>query len=73
MSKIICKIIKSGSLESKKGVHLNYPIKLNALTEKDIYALKLGKELGINYFAISFVNNHKDILDVKKIVGNKKT
>ena len=69
-NKIICKIIKSGSLESKKGVHLNYPIKLNALTEKDIYALKLGKLLGIKNFAISFVNNHKDIYDVKKIVGN---
>ncbi len=69
---ITCKIIKSGTLESKKGVHLNYPVKLNPLTEKDIYALKLGKELGIDYFAISFVNNHKDVLDVKKIVGNKK-
>ena len=71
-NKIICKIIKSGSLDSKKGVHLNYPIKLSPLTQKDIYALKLGKELGINYFAISFVNKHQDILDVKKIIGNKR-
>ena len=71
-NKVFCKIIKSGFLESKKGVHIDYPIKLNSLTDKDIYALKLGKELDINYFAISFVNNHKDIYDVKKIVGDKK-
>ena len=69
-NKITCKIIKSGLLQSKKGVHINYPIRLNPLTEKDIYALKLGKLLGIKNFAISFVNNHKDIHDVKKIVGN---
>ncbi len=71
-NKILCKIIKSGFLESKKGVHINCPVKLNSLTDKDIYALKLGKKLDINYFAISFVNNHRDINDVKKIVGVKK-
>ena len=71
-NKIICKIIKSGFLQSKKGVHVNYPIKLNPLTSKDIYALKIGKSLNINYFAISFVNNHKDIYAVKQIIGNKK-
>ena len=71
-NKIICKIIKSGFLQSKKGVHVNYPIKLNPLTSKDIYALKIGKSLNINYFAISFVNNHKDIYAVKQIIGSKK-
>ncbi len=71
-NKILCKITKSGFLESKKGVHINFPIKLNSLTDKDVYALKLGKKLNINYFAISFVNNHTDIYDVKKIVGEKK-
>ena len=69
---LVCKIIKGGYLQSKKGVHVNYPIKLKPLTEKDVYALKLGKLLNINYFAISFVNNHNDINEVKKIVGKKK-
>ena len=70
--KLICKVIKSGYLQSKKGVHINYPIRLNALTEKDIYALKLGSTMNINHYAISFVNSHKDINKVKQIVGNKK-
>ena len=68
---LISKVIKSGFLESKKGVHININIKLPALTKKDIYAFKLSKKYNINYFAISFVNSHHDIEDVKKIVGSK--
>jgi pyruvate kinase len=71
-NKLVCKVIKSGYLQSKKGVHINYPIRLNPLTEKDIYALKLGAKMNINYYAISFVNSHKDIDKVKQIIGNQK-
>ena len=70
--KLICKVNKSGYLQSNKGVHINHPIKLNALTEKDIYALKLGYTMNINHYEISFVNSHKDIDKVKEIVGSKK-
>lgn len=68
---LLCKVIKSGLLESNKGVHLNKNIKLPALTEKDIFALNLGKKMGIKYYAISFVNNHKDINEVKKLVKSR--
>lgn len=71
-TKLICIVVKSGYLQSKKGVHINYPVKLNALTKKDIYALKLGAKMNIKHYAISFVNNSKDIDEVKNIVGNKK-
>lgn len=53
-------------------MHIDYPIKLNPLTEKDIYALKLGVKMNINYYAISFVNNHTDIKKVEKIIGRNK-
>lgn len=65
-----CKILSSGYLESKKGVHFNTNVKLEPLTKKDIYALKISKNLNINNFAISFVNHHSDLKEVKKIVGN---
>ena len=68
---LVCKVIKSGFLESNKGVHINLNIKLPALTEKDIYGFKLARKYNINYFAISFVNSHKDIEEAKKIVGSK--
>jgi len=68
---LICKVIKSGFLESKKGVHIDSNIELPALTEKDIYAFNLAREFNLNHFAISFVNSHKDIEEVRKIVGPK--
>ena len=66
-----CKVLKSGLLESKKGVHINSNLKLTALTQKDIVALKIAKKLKIKNFAISFVNNHKDLNQVREIVGKK--
>lgn len=64
-----CKVIKSGFLESKKGVHVKSKIILPALTEKDIYALKIAKMLKLRYYAISFVNSHNDLKLVKNLVG----
>ena len=66
---LVCKVIKSGFLESKKGVHIKSDLKLPALTRKDIYALKMAKKQGLKHFAISFVNSHEDLKLVKKIVG----
>ncbi len=71
-NKIICRVTKSGILQSNKGVHIDYPVKLNTLTEKDTYALTLGKSMGIKYYAISFVNNHKDIKEVRRVIGPNK-
>ncbi len=64
-------VVKSGYLESRKGVHIDQKIKLECLSDKDIYAMKLALKYQINYYAISFVNSYKDILAVKKIIGKK--
>jgi len=63
---ITAKVIKPGHLESRKGVHIHMNINMPAFTEKDEYAIKLASEKNIRYFAISFVNNHKDIIFLKK-------
>ena len=68
---LVCNVVKAGFLESKKGVHIDSNIELPALTEKDVYAFKLAKKLNLTYFAVSFVNSHKDIEEVRKIVGAK--
>ena len=66
------KVIESGFLESKKGVHINKKVNLPAVSEKDHFAFKLGLKHKINHFAISFVNSHRDILQIKKIIGKNK-
>tara|TARA_R100001143_G_C3343331_1_gene125426 strand:- start:92 stop:1126 length:1035 start_codon:yes stop_codon:yes gene_type:complete len=67
---LLCKVLNEGYLDSKKGVHIHSKINLPCLTQKDRYALKLARELRIKYYAISFVNSHKDLEEVKKITGN---
>jgi pyruvate kinase len=68
---LVCKVLKSGYLESKKGVHIKSNLKLSPLTDKDIFALKSAKKYNIKHFAISFVNSHKDLKIVKSHVGEK--
>jgi len=69
---IKCRVTKEGSIENNKGVHLfNRNIKLNFLTEKDIAAISIAKKMNIKYFALSFTNSHKDIVNFNKILKNK--
>ena len=68
---LFCNVVKGGFLESKKGVHIDSNIVLPALTEKDIYAFKLANKFNLTHFAVSFVNSHRDIEAVRKIVGTK--
>tara|TARA_B100000787_G_scaffold169152_1_gene159553 strand:- start:1107 stop:2102 length:996 start_codon:yes stop_codon:yes gene_type:complete len=65
------RVIAPGILDSNKGVHFNQEINLNALTEKDIYALKIAIKKNIKFFAVSFVNNSNDLNLVRSIVGDK--
>ena len=56
---------------SNKGVHINKKIKLACLTEKDISAIKYAKKFGVENYAMSFVNNQKDTIFMRKIIGKK--
>ena len=67
-----CKVIKEGLIENNKGVHLvNRNIKINFLTKKDKAAIAIAKKMNIDHFALSFTNNHKDILKFNKLLKNK--
>jgi pyruvate kinase len=68
---LLAKVINSGLLESNKGVHINKKIKLNCLTNKDKSAIIYAKKIGINNFAMSFVNHPDDIKSIRKIIGYK--
>jgi len=71
--KIICKVINSGLLENNKGIHLsNRQIKLDYITDKDRYAISVGKKNKINNYALSFVNSASDIYKFKKKLDKEK-
>lgn len=65
------KILKSGYIRSNRAVDLIRKIKLPAITEKDKEALKIGKEMGVNNFALSFANSKNDVNEMRAIVGGE--
>lgn len=60
---------RGGRLLSKKGVNIPY-VKLTApaLTEKDKADVELGKELGFEWVALSFVQSKEDIEGLRNII-----
>ena len=66
---IICKVITGGLVQSHKGVNLpdskiNFPI----LTKKDIADLQFGLKHDVDFVAMSFVRNKKDITNIKDLI-----
>ncbi len=69
-SRLICRVVTGGLLKSRKGV--NFPatrLGLSALTQKDREDVYFGLDLGLDFFALSFVQAGSDILELKQIAG----
>ena len=56
------RIIEGGIVGSNKGIGIDRMPFLPAFTEKDYEALKIGKEMGINFYALSFAYKKEDII-----------
>ncbi|PYI84050.1 MAG: pyruvate kinase, partial [Verrucomicrobia bacterium] len=68
-NKVECEVLTPGTLGSRR--HINLPgvkISLPALTAKDLADAKLGLELGVDYLALSFVREAKDIRQLRAVV-----
>jgi pyruvate kinase len=65
------KVFAGGKVDSQKGVNLpGVDLPLAALTEKDLKDLEFGLSLGVDWVAMSFVQNAGDIKEVKARVQN---
>jgi len=70
--KVIAKVIRGGSLKSKKGVNLpNTKISLPALTEKDIKDAKFAIEQEVDWMALSFVRTPEDLVKLSDLIKEK--
>ena len=66
---IKAKIESNGTLSSRKGVNFpNTQIDIDVITKKDEKDIAWGLKNGIDYFAISFVQNAKDMKKAKKLI-----
>lgn len=69
---IVTEVVYGGLLKSKKGINLpNTKVSEPSLTAKDKEDLLFGLEHGVDWVALSFVRNAKDIDDIKEIIKSK--
>src|ERR1043165_6115605 len=72
-NKVECEVLTAGKLGSRR--HINLPgvkVSLPALTSKDIKDVKLGLELGVDFIALSFVREARDLLQLKELFSGCK-
>ena len=66
---VVCEIIVGGLLKEHKGINLpGALINLPALTSKDHRDLQWGLNLGVDYVALSFVKDSKDIEVARRVL-----
>jgi pyruvate kinase len=67
-NKVECEVLTAGTLGSRR--HINLPgvkVSLPALTAKDIKDVKLGLELGVDFIALSFVREARDLMQLREM------
>ena len=72
--RIRCKVMTPGTLGSRRhinlpGVHVNLP----PLTKKDLADISVGVELGVDFFALSFVRQKSDLDQLRSVLTEKKS
>lgn len=62
-------VINGGPLSSRKGVNLpNTKVTLPSLTEKDLADARFALDHKVDWIALSFVRQEKDVLDLRELV-----
>ena len=67
--RVECEVLTPGKLGSRR--HINLPgvkVSLPALTAKDLADLDVGMEMGVDYVALSFVREAKDLQQLRKVL-----
>lgn len=62
-------VINEGKVGSNKAADLNRSVSLSPITPKDEQAFRIGKEMGIQHFALSFASSKKDIQLMRDKIG----
>lgn len=72
--RIKCEVLTEGELGSRR--HINLPgvnISLPAITDKDRRDIELGIELGVDFIALSFVREKKDVEDLRQMLRERES
>ena len=67
---LLAVVERGGSVGSNKATDTDADINLSAVTPKDEAAFKIGLDLNVNDFSLSFTNSADDVKQVRKIIGS---
>ena len=71
--KVTCIVKNAGVVSNNKGINKKHGgISLNTITAKDIEDIKNITPLNLDYIALSFVKKSQDIINLRKILTEKK-
>lgn len=65
----IAVVTHGGQVGSNKAADISRDLDFDPLTEKDRAAIKIGREMGIRYFALSFANRPEDVEQMRSVCG----
>lgn len=65
------RVLQGGLVGQNKAVTVERDIPLPPLTDKDRTALRLGHEMGVTHFALSFASRGDDVKQLRAIVGEE--
>ncbi len=63
------RVLQGGLVGQNKAVTVERDIPMPPLTDKDLAALKLGCEMGLSHFALSFAGRGEDVQQMRRLVG----
>ena len=65
-------VLVGGTLSDRKGVNVpGVILPISPLTDKDLRDLEFGLELGVDWVALSFVQRPEDIVEARRLIGDR--
>ncbi len=69
---VTCEVLVGGKVSNNKGINLpGVAVSVPALSEKDIADLRFALRLSVDFIALSFVRDAKDVEDVRRIMDEE--
>lgn len=65
----VLRVRKGGHVGSNKACNVHRDIELPAITDKDRRAIEIGREMGVDHFALSFANRPEDVCEMRELIG----
>ncbi|MFZ1129621.1 MAG: pyruvate kinase, partial [Terriglobales bacterium] len=69
----VLRIRQGGRVGNNKACHVHREIELPAITDKDRKAIGMGREMGVDHYALSFANRPEDVREMRELIGPEAT